>query len=363
MMKILFLTTHHLWYDTRLYDKLTHSLLKKDISIHLLTGHPFSDTSITLKNNFTYEIVHTKFKRIGLILSLFFRGLKIKPDIVICIEPLTMIAGLLLKMRQNCRVIYDAHEYYAEAFSERHKGFYRSYLFFEKFLASKMDAVLAVNEILLKLFAPHSFLCANYPNRESFSQDMSPEKEYDVIYAGCLWFERGLKIYLETANYFKQNQKSFKLLLIGSFKNKTTKEYYYSYVLQNGLEDYIVYKPYMPNAEVLQEMKSARIGVFFGDTNSSPRYDKSISMKILEYLSQKMPIVVNKLGMLGDFVALSQGGWIIDYDSHTLFLLLSEILQNEALLLEKATKGYDYVSQNAVWENQEETLYKAVFGE
>ena len=362
-MKILILTVSHIWYDSRLYFRIAQSLLKREADIHLLTG--ISDGSSEQNDrirNFTYECLGLKNNKLSLINTFIKKGLKYKPDIILCIEPITLIAGLALKKSLKCRVVYDAHEYYAEAFAEKHKGLYKQYLFLEKKLATKMDAVIAVNDILLERFKPNSYLCANFPKRDSFIDNINTNKKYDAIYAGGLWFERGLKVYLEVANFFKINNKNFKLLIIGSFKNKAIELYFHNYIKTKKLEDYIIYKPYMPQSEVLQEMSSAKVGLFFGDIENSPRYDKSISMKVLEYFSQKIPVIINKLDVLGDFVEKSKGGWIVEYDSLSLYILLSDILEDKRLLSNKGNYGYNYVYLNALWENQEEELFKAVFG-
>jgi glycosyltransferase involved in cell wall biosynthesis len=224
-------------------------------------------------------------------------------------------------------------------------------------------------------------VCGNYPLREVFftteaqrhreTKRTTPcplqfggeTAEYDLVYVGSLTFERGLKVYLETAKLFKQSGQAFKLLIIGDFKNKTTERCFFDYVAFHGLGDYVVYKSYMPNAEVLKEIGESKVGIFMGDVTLSPRYNKGQNMKLLEYLSQKVPVIVNKLAMSGEFVERSQSGWVIDYNSRALFVLLCEILQDEALLRTKGEQGYEYVRDNLLWEYQEAALYEAVFGE
>jgi len=368
---ILIITTQHAWCDTRIYSKITSSLIKKDQKVHLITGNLKSIESITDVDFFTYEFVPLTSSRLKQLIFFIRKGIKLKPNVVLCIEPVTMFAGFFLKKILKCRVVYDAHEFYAEAFAERHKSYYKLYLFVEKLIASKLDAIIAVNDILCDRFKPNSFLCANFPNKDSFIdfkkehitstiQERSPK--YDAVYVGCLWFERGLKIYLETAKLFAINNKPFKLLLIGTFKDTFTETFFYDFIKINKLENFICYKPFIPNNKALKEMQLARVGLFLGDIKASPRYDKSISMKILEYFSQGIPVIINNLSVLSDFVLESRGGWVINYKSSDLYKLLTEIIGNEVLLKEKALNGYCYVYENAIWESQEKILYEAMFG-
>jgi hypothetical protein len=339
------------------------SLLKKDCEVQIITSNLKNNQTIEKKPNFSVVQIHF-YNKIEILIEIYKNALNFKPDIVLNIEPLTMLVGYFLKKKLNCRLIYDAHEFYAEAFAERHKHCFYPYLWFEKLLASRMDAVIAVNDELSKRFKTPTItaICPNYPSLSSFPELSENEKLYDVIYAGCLWFERGLKIYLETANLFKKSNTPFKMLLIGSFKNRETEIFFNDYVAKNQLQDNIEYKPFIPQEEVLKEMQKAKVGLFMGDITKSPRYDKSISMKILEYYSQGIPVVINELKLLGDFVNKSNGGWIIYYSECDLFILLKDILNNDNLLKEKALNGYNFVKKNAVWENVERWFYKAVFG-
>ncbi|MCL1827189.1 MAG: glycosyltransferase, partial [Candidatus Cloacimonetes bacterium] len=332
---------------------------KKDISVYLVTSNQKDDKSLQTPANFTYDFIAPNLSHTSMIWSLYKKGLSIKPDIVLCIEPITMFAALYLKQKLRCHTVYDAHEFYPEAFAERHKIGANIYKYIEKRLANNMDSVLAVNSIIAGRFKRNSVMCANFPSQGSFVSNLDSEKLYDIIYAGCLWFERGLKIYLETALLFKKANKQFKMLLIGSFKDTATERFYHGYIQQNQLQEYILYQPFKPNTLVLQDMQHSKIGLFLGDVEHSPRYDKSISMKVLEYFCQGIPAVVNDLDVLGKFVTEAKGGWIVKYSAQALYDVLVEAFENPILIKEKAKNGYDYCQKYAVWENQENELYKA----
>jgi hypothetical protein len=260
--------------------------------------------------------------------------------------------------------VYDCHEYYSEAFEEKMKGFSASYWLFERFFARRADAIITVNEILVEKYRSINkqvYLCANLPGIEIFNDEKSV-KVYDMIYSGQLSFERGLKVYLNTAKHFKDNNRAFKLLIIGSFKQQIVEKYFFDFIKIHQLEEYIVYKSYMPISDVLKEIRLSKIGVFMGDKALSPRYNKGLNMKVLEFMSQMVPVVVSRLDMVGEFVEKSQGGWVIDYDSEMLYGLLCEVLSDEALLNEKGRNGFEYLKANMVWEKQERDLYDGVFG-
>ena len=417
---VLILTINHPWYDSRVFFRVVKSLQKKDVHIHLITACPTNKADFPIEDNFSFEILKSK-NKYSIILNFILLGLKMKPDIIICVEPLTLISGLVLKRLINfgrgkprpydtgrstlrpykpignrhydCRIVYDCHEYYSEAFDEKIKGFAPLYWAFESYFACRFDSIITVNDILVQQFKKinkHVFLCANLPSIEIFDENIS-EKIYDLIYSGQLSFERGLKTYLKTAKLFKINNKEFNLLIIGSFKNKISEKYFFDYIKFHQLENIVTYKAYLPIKEVLKDIKLSKIGIFVGDKILSPRYNKAISMKILEFLSQNVPVIVNDLDMLKEFVEKSQGGWVIGNvkckmknetrrgdvpiaskngtwghvpyrcESHELYNLLNEVLNDERLLNEKGKKGFEFLKGNMFWEMQERALYEAVF--
>jgi len=363
--KILVLTISHPWCDSRVYFKVIGSLCKKKVQILLYTGNKQNSNYIKCYPNFAYTIIRSSHK-LSLLLQMIIKGFRYRPDIIICIEPLSLIAGLFLKKILSCRLIYDCHEYYAEAAREEKKIYSSFYWKVESFLASKTDAILTVNLHLSKKFTPlqkNTFECSNLPLREVFltTQQVYP-REYDLIYVGGISFARGLKIFLETINLFKKHQKTIKFCLIGIFQNRTTEEFFFNFLKINQLNDYIIYKPFLPNNLIYEEIRKAKLGIFLGDLKLAARYNQSISMKVFEYFTQKTPVIINQLEMLGEMVKISQGGWIIEYDSQELFLLLRSILGDEQLLRLKGEQGFNYTIKNYVWEKQESILYAAIFG-
>ena len=437
--KILILTINHIWYDTRVYYKIVRSLLKKDVQIKLLTGNQYNNLPPPLRhcevphlkippkqssgggnNDFQYQIVPKRFRKIGMLAYYLYQGFRYKPDIVICIEPLSLLSGYVLKKILKCRYVYDNHEFYTEAFFDKlrehafgkisAKLFSKLYWCFESYFAKKADAIITVNQILLekyKTINQNVYLCANYLNREFFLYSDSapphvvpelasvlaegeggtrsaPPMKYEwggeggennnselrtpnsellkIVYVGSLAFERGLKIYLKTAKLFKENDKNYTFLIIGNFKNKSTELYFFDYIKNHKLQNHIIYKPYMPNEKALLEIRNSNIGVFLGDVEQCQKYHKTTNMKVFEYYSQSIPVIVNRLNDLSKLINKSKGGWIIDFDSRALYILADKILNDDDLLKKKGNNGYKYTLENFVWEMQENELYSAVFG-
>lgn len=366
-MRILILSISHIWFDSRLYFRIVHSLLKHDnVKIKLITQ--MQKDNINLKcENFEKEILSSKLSKLQILKGFVKKGIEYKPDIVICIEPLTMISGYILKKKLSCRFIYDAHEFFAMAFKEKFYFAYNIYWKFEKFFASKTDAIITVNNELvnhLKQANKNTFLCANLPNKESFFLDTSHQekKEYDLIYTGGLCFERGLLIYLKAASLLKKKKVDFCFAIIGNFFDKSTEEFFLNYIKFHRLENHIVFKNYMPVKDVLIEMRKAKLGVFMGDILKRPRLDKTLNMKLFEYISQGIPVIVNNSTVLKEFVENTSSGWVIPFNGYDLADLIINIKDKSDELAKKGGNAQKLLLSNYIWENQEEILFKAIFG-
>jgi len=366
LTKILIISIDHPWYDTRVYYKIARSLLKHNVTIHLITANPNTNPDLQSEMGFTYEVIPRN-NKLRLLQNLVKKGKQFTPDITICIEPLTLVAGLAIRRTTACRLIYDCHEFYTEAFAEKHPHLAFLYSKYEAHSAKKANAIITVNELLVDHFRQintNTYLCANFPNLEA-TQIIHTEtpKKYDAIYIGSISIERGLKVYLETTRLFQQNKQPFSLLIIGSFKNHSTEQYFHNFIIAHNLQGYITFKHYMPYQMVLREILLAKVGLFFADTATSPRYHKGINIKVFDYLTQRIPVIINNLSLLADYVTEAQCGWIIEYNSEELYKCLCDVINTEPLLTQKGDNGYQYLVKHNIWEKQEPDLLRAVFGE
>jgi hypothetical protein len=368
-VNILILSINHLWFDNRVYFKVVKSLCKKkNVNIRIVTANRYTSDDLICEESVSYEFYDRPKSIIGTTRLLVNIGVSYMADIVICIEPITLLAGYILKKRLKCRFVYDCHEFFADAFREKRKGLAFLYWQYEKHLASRTDAIITVNDILVKRLSeasPDVFLCANLPVMDDIHRGTHRQatKRYDLIYAGSISFERGIKVYLETAKLFKVNKTPFSFLIIGSFKNSITEKYFFDFIEKYDIASHITYKPFMPYQSVLDEISSAKVGIFFGDGEQSPRYHNAIPVKIYDFMSQSVPVIVNRLDMVSRFVEAANCGWVLDYDHQALYDFLSSMLSATDEMEKRGKAGWEYIHSYLSWEKQERDLFLAVFGE
>lgn len=106
-----------------------------------------------------------------------FRGVeaKTRPDVVYCNDLDTLFAGAMLKWRFGCKLIYDAHEFWAHSDPASPWWEVRFFLWYEKKLLTHVDAAFTVNHLLaeqMQAALDHPF--HSLPNCEPLAPAVSP---------------------------------------------------------------------------------------------------------------------------------------------------------------------------------------------
>ena len=198
-MKICILSNSHSTNDVRLYYKLGKSLTQ------LGEVYIVSTNGLVNRSSNPYQSVVDATSPLKALPELYSRAKSKKPDLVICVEPITLLVGILLKKRLGCKLIWDVHEFFADAHAERYSFLFRPfvkhfYLILQRFLASRTHAVIAVNQDILNQLFPHKskaqnlLVMPNYPVKHVWDSDpVIPAglkqlctMRFDLIYTGGL---------------------------------------------------------------------------------------------------------------------------------------------------------------------------------
>ncbi len=126
---IVILPTGHLVYDDRLYYKFSLSLKKYNYKIYIILSNEnfkYNESNISIIGFNNTNL--TKRKKI----NKFFEILKeIKPSLIICAEPLTILPGNKYqnKINSNCKIISDVTEWYPEYVAFKFKGIKKLFVY------------------------------------------------------------------------------------------------------------------------------------------------------------------------------------------------------------------------------------------
>ena len=368
-MKICIITNSHPTNDVRLYYKLAHSFAK-----HHLVWLISTEGVVNHTQNPYQQVVDadSQWAAIGLLQK---KVCELKPDVLICVEPLTLLVAWKLKQRMNIKVIFDVHEFYADAFAERFPMLLRffakhAYLAGLKLLQTKADALLSVNADILKQLIgkdgkQRGTVIPNYPVKHVWDYECNVpgslsqicEMQFDLIYIGGLTRNRGIFKLLKIVSLLKLEFPSLKILILGKFFNPALEAEFHSSINRYNLNAIIYYQEWIPAEKIGLLLRRSRFGLWLFNSHNR-RLRLSTPLKVLEYMAAGLPVITVKTPLMKALVEYNQVGVCAPYKAKSL-------AEATAKLLRLSPEEYSKMSNHCLelaetrfnWEALEPQLY------
>ncbi|MDP3114389.1 MAG: glycosyltransferase [Candidatus Cloacimonadaceae bacterium] len=371
-MKICIISNSHSTTDVRLYYKIAMSLAKM-AEVHLITKSGVRNSA----NNPFQAVVDTESDWYALYL-IYLAAKQLKPDIVICVEPLTLLTGIRLKRKLGCKLIFDVHEFYADAYAERFSPIFgwlmkHFYMSFERRLQSHADAVTAANQEILDQLLPKSTRSRgthlpNYPvkNVWDYSCETPPEistickMNFDLIYIGGLTRDRGVFKILESAAILKSSFPALNVLILGKFFDASVEREFNAMINANNLNAFVYYQSWLPAEKIGIMLKRSRIGLWLFNPQNR-RISKAVPLKVLEYFAAGLPVVTINTPLMKDLVEKNGLGVCCDFRARAIADAVSSLLKmDKAQSKEMRKRIMDITETEFNWEAVEPLLFKIV---
>lgn len=403
---ICIISNSHSTNDVRLYHKLAKSLAKT-ATVFVLGARGVGSLTDSFSGETEPPETESGVKPTRIIVSgltpnlrlpgLYRQGVKLKPDLVICVEPLTMIIGLLIRRKTGCLLCYDAHEYYTAAHSEKYPVPFNYligglYYLFEHTMQEKMDLTIAVNDDIFRIFnlkTPEQLqaeddrtfrdkylsplhkpgvICPNYPTGAIFREELSscgagsllPDTRFDIIYLGGITEERGILKLLQVVNILKLKHNGFKALFVGEFKSEAFRQKFFTYVMDYNLNSNVFWRDVVPHDKVCAILKQVRVGLSILHPGYK-RYKKALPLKVLEYLAVGVPVVANDFPQLKAIIERNKLGYCVPFHKQDIADAIDKLLRiDEAERAELAVRCREVIRKYYMWEQVEPVLLNAV---
>ena len=322
------LTLSHRGDDVRLFHKLGRSLASRH-EVFIIT--PVQTDTIDEKHIRTVHIAARS--RFDLLCKLFSTACKIKPDIVVCIEPQTILPALFVRRYRQSALIYDCHEFYGDSFGERfpkplQRPAKRFYEMLENLLAKRMEGIIAVNEVIAKRFGRYTenlAICPNYPIPQN-DTDPDGDKQYDLVYAGGMLIEKGILVILHAVAQLKERFPDIRALFLGKFYCNETRQKFFDTIEQLQISEHIHFGGQVSHTEASRLIRKARVGMVLMDPRME-RYWNSLPLKFMEFLYAGLPVVAQDMPIMCRIVDEHRVGTCVGFEVKPVAEAIAQLLE------------------------------------
>lgn len=300
--------------------------------------------------------------------AFFDYGLSYKPDIVYCNDLDTLMAGVHLKNKTGCGLIYDAHELYNEQFTNKSEK-WKSYFYdMEKTLINSADEVFAVNksigEELKKRYNIKSYTvlanCVKYERVDTLRADTpradtprDGKKIKKILYHGRFEVNRGIEELIEAMKYVEGAE----LILRGDglIKDELIKA-----IKKHGVKKKIKFKDMLPTEYVIKEAAKADIGVIAYIPSCLNNYLCSPN-KLFEYIMAGLCVCASDLPELRRYIGENEIGEVFDpFKPKDIADKLNKILKDGELLNKYKSNARKAAEEKLNWEAESKKIVGAL---
>lgn len=371
-MKICIVSNSHPTNDVRLYYKIARSLAKQHEVWLITTNGAVNDSQNP------YQMVVDTDSRWWALWQIKDKVRAVKPDLLICVEPLTLLIGILLKKQLKLKVIFDVHEFFADAFGERFPLLLRypaklMYLCLLKSLQRSADGVFAVNqEILSQLLGSkpvaRALVLPNYPVKNVWDYECNVpgslaqicDMHFDLIYIGGLTVNRGVLKILKLASLLKHEFPQLKILILGRFFDPLLEAEFHRGINSFNLNAIIYYQEWIPAEKIGLLLKRSRFGLWLFNPKVR-RLRLSTPLKVLEYLAAGLPVITVKSPLMKALIEYNGLGVCAGFQAKLLAEAAAKMLRMpETEYRQMSHKCLQLTESKFNWEAMEPQLFAAV---
>ncbi|MCU7496622.1 MAG: glycosyltransferase family 4 protein [Ignavibacteria bacterium] len=370
--KVVILTSGHPPTDERIYHKIGRTLLRNGFSVAIISS--------VLEADYTENNIHiVGFKGNNLnkkekIINLKALLLRESPEVIICCEPLTILAARKYKKSQQkkIRIISDITEWYPENVALKQTGLKRIYTYLFLFIFNIYATNLADRLIIgekhklrrYRLIAPFKkkTIIGYYPVLEYFhySPPRFDGKNLVLCFAGVISFERGILNILNAARKvaLENPEISVTLRIAGRFQYAPEERLFYE-MISGEKKLKIEMASWTKYEDISQNIMSA--DVCFDLRNYTFVYRNSLPIKLFEYMASGKPVIYSDIKPIRDELDLFSFGFLVNPgDVEEIAARVKEYISNPSLLKEHSQNARRLAENFYNWSRLESRLLEVI---
>jgi glycosyltransferase involved in cell wall biosynthesis len=363
---IAFVTTSHIPKDDRIYYHLAMSLYKNGYKVSIISTKIETED----KNNFIQILGFqdnglSKSEKVDEIFKLL---VILNPDIIICSEPLPIIASRKFKKKVNfdVPVIYDITEWYPSKKNLYNKkalkkitGFTRLMIF--NFLATFLTDAFIFGEYYKSL--PYKILfpfkkaikVGYYPDLEfiNYSKAQLKDNEICLGYTGKITAEKGIHNFLEVVKHIRKLNKEIKIKLkiVGWFPDKKDETEFKEKLKEINEIEYDIsgYQEFGMFSMVLHD-----VNIFFDLRVTDFENHHCLPIKLFYYMACGRPVIYSNLKAIRRELDVFQFGYLVDpHKSEYIAECILKYVNDSSLYEQHSLKARELAKSMYNWKNIE----------
>lgn len=382
---IAILTTGHPAFDERIFYKFAYSFSRHGYRVIIISSYSDSNTLNEESKKHTFPVNgiaieyaciddnskkdrHRKITGFTDHLEIF------QPDIVICCEPLLLLAARRYKnkSKKTVLVISDITEWYPENYVSRFSGI-KYLLIYAAMTAFNIYTTNLADKLIIgepgkaaryKLISPHlnRTVIGYYPVLEYFSYSPPPfdGTVFTICFSGILSPDRGVLSVIAVASELARRFPSvrIRLKLFGRFRNNEEKRTTLLSIEKNKSVEYIFadWTEYTHISEVLRDTDiciDLRDGSFI--------YRKSLPIKIFEYMACGKPVIYPDIEPIRKELNVEEFGFLVDTSNiMTIADKIAGYITNESLLIQHSMHARKLIETKYNWSVLEPILLQTI---
>jgi glycosyltransferase involved in cell wall biosynthesis len=364
---IAILTSGHPPFDERIYNKFAYTFSKynyKTVIISSIAEIRQEEKNIVILGFYGNNITKRKkiFKFVDLLETY-------SPDIIICCEPLTILAASIYRKKNSgqTKIISDITEWYPENVAFKKNGIKRlvSYLVLYLFnlFTSNLADKLFVGEIgklkRYNLIAPtkDKRIIGYYPPLKYFPGILSKtlKQNFIVCFSGIISKERGIYNVLKVISLLKERNPGteIKLRIIGKFESEDDKKMFEAIIKTMSIQPEMI--PWKNYKDFPQQLEDVHVCIDLREKNFI--YNNSLPIKIFDYLACGKPIIYSDIKPLLQETFIDSIGFLVDPDNTLEAVKKLEVYLYDRNILDVHSKNARTLFENKFnWENIERNL-------
>lgn len=181
------------------------------------------------------------------------------------------------------------------------------------------------------------------------SEKRTGNEEVSIIYAGRLFWMKGIIYLLKAYGRLRSQFKNTRLKIFGKgpMQNEVKK-----FILNKGMKGEVDFGGFLPHRKLISEIKSADLVVL-------PSLYESQPMFALEAMACKKPLIAFDLPYAREIINDNQTGLLSEVcNVNDLTNKIASLLQDQSLRLKLGQNAYEYVKKNHDWDIQAKKYVK-----